>query len=72
MCLRGATWGSDAVWSEVVGRSVGSVGSEEIQVQRSVLGIGSSHLFRWRSQLDDLVFRGLADDVCFGKKVKLI
>lgn len=27
-------------------------------------GATASHFFRGRGQLDDLIFRGLADDVC--------
>lgn len=60
------------VKSEVGGAVVGSVrngwsvdgsaGREEIEVQRSRLGV-TSHFFRGRSQLDDLIFRGLTDDV---------
>lgn len=44
-----------------------SAGSEEIKVQRSGLGIVTSHFFRGRGQLDDLIFRGLADDVFWGE-----
>lgn len=40
-----------------------SARSEEIKVQRSGLGVVTSHFFRGRGQLDDLIFRGLADDV---------
>lgn len=40
-----------------------SAWSEEIKVQRSGLGVATSHFFRGRGQLDDLVFGGLADDV---------
>lgn len=35
----------------------------EIKVQRSGLRVPTSHFFRGRGQLDDLIFRGLADYV---------
>lgn len=51
-------------WSEMVGRSVyRSVRSVEIKVQRSGCGVVTSHFFWGRGQLNDLVFRGLADDI---------
>lgn len=40
-----------------------SARSEEIKVQRSELAMVTSHFFRGRGQFDDLIFRGLADDV---------
>ncbi len=46
-----------------------SARSEEIKVQRSGLGVASSHFFRGRGQFDDLIFRGLADDVLLGGEV---
>lgn len=47
-----------------IGRSVDwSARSEEIKVQRSGPGVVTSHFFRGRGQLDDLIFGGLADDV---------
>lgn len=40
-----------------------SARSEEIKVQKSGLRVATSHFFRGRGQLDDLIFRGLANDV---------
>lgn len=40
-----------------------SAGSGEIKMQISGPGVVTSHFFRGRGQLDDLIFRGLADDV---------
>lgn len=47
-----------------------SARSEEIKVQRSGLRVRASHFFRGRSQFDDLIFRGLADDVFVERKTK--
>lgn len=42
--------------------------SEEIKMQRSGLGAATSRFFWGRCKLDDLIFRGLADDVFHGKQ----
>lgn len=63
--MRGVSWGvmgfvRNGWWVDWSARS------EEIKVQRSGLRVATSHFFRGRGQLDDLIFRGLADDVFLG------
>lgn len=60
----------EGMWAGLGGRRNGwlvdlRARSGETKVQRACRQTLRSHLFRGRSQLDDLVFGGLADDVLF-------